>query len=121
MELSSKKIQHQYTVFLQTHRLWKNDVVYGLQQFEIEQKREDEYLQKINSILSPVIGMENYTAQVDVTMDFTQVQETQKTYNPDLPAIRSEFLIEENQPGSGPVGIPGALSNHPPLESDISE
>lgn len=90
-------------------------------QFEIEQKREDEYLQKINSILSPVIGMENYTAQVDVTMDFTQVQETQKTYNPDLPAIRSEFLIEENQTGSGPVGIPGALSNQPPLESDIPE
>ena len=90
-------------------------------QFEIEQKREDEYLQKINSILSPVIGMENYTAQVDVTMDFTQVQETQKTYNPDLPAIRSEFIIEENQTGNGPVGIPGALSNQPPLESDIPE
>ncbi|GAA0291170.1 flagellar basal-body MS-ring/collar protein FliF [Psychrosphaera haliotis] len=90
-------------------------------QFEIEQKREDEYLQKINSILSPVIGMENYTAQVDVTMDFTQVQETQKTYNPDLPAIRSELLIEENQTGNGPVGIPGALSNQPPLESDIPE
>lgn len=90
-------------------------------QFEIEQKREDEYLQKINAILSPVIGMENYTAQVDVTMDFTQVQETQKTYNPDLPAIRSEMLIEENQTGSGPVGIPGALSNQPPLESDIPE
>ncbi len=90
-------------------------------QFEIEQKREDEYLQKINSILSPVIGMDNYTAQVDVTMDFTQVQETQKTYNPDLPAIRSEFLIEENQTGNGPIGIPGALSNQPPLESDIPE
>lgn len=90
-------------------------------QFEIEQKREDEYLQKINAILSPVIGMENYTAQVDVTMDFTQVQETQKTYNPDLPAIRSEMLIEENQTGSGPIGIPGALSNQPPLESDIPE
>lgn len=90
-------------------------------QFEIEQKREDEYLQKIHAILSPVVGMENYTAQVDVTMDFTQVQETQKTYNPDLPAIRSEMLIEENQTGSGPVGIPGALSNQPPLESDIPE
>lgn len=90
-------------------------------QFEIEQKREDEYLQKIDAILSPVVGIENYTAQVDVTMDFTQIQETQKTYNPDLPAIRSEFLIEENQTGSGPVGIPGALSNQPPLESDIPE
>ena len=90
-------------------------------QFEIERKREDEYLTKINSILSPVIGLENYTAQVDVTMDFTQYQETQKTYNPDLPAIRSELLIEDNTTGNGSMGIPGALSNQPPLESDIPE
>jgi flagellar M-ring protein FliF len=90
-------------------------------QFEIERKREDEYLQKINSILSPVVGMENYTAQVDVTMDFTQVQETQKSFNPDLPAIRSEMLIENNSSGNGALGIPGALSNQPPLESDIPE
>ncbi|NVK23839.1 MAG: flagellar M-ring protein FliF [Gammaproteobacteria bacterium] len=90
-------------------------------QFEIERKREDEYLTKINSILSPVIGLDNYTAQVDVTMDFTQVQETQKTFNPDLPAIRSELLIENNSTGSGALGIPGALSNQPPLESDIPE
>lgn len=90
-------------------------------QFEIERKREDEYMAKINAILSPVVGMENYTAQVDVTMDFTQVQETQKTYNPDLPAIRSELLIEDNTTGTGSMGIPGALSNQPPLESDIPE
>ena len=90
-------------------------------QFEIERKREDEYMTKINSILSPVIGLENYTAQVDVTMDFTQYQETQKTYNPDLPAIRSELLIEDNTTGSGALGIPGALSNQPPMESDIPE
>ncbi len=90
-------------------------------QFEIERKREDEYMTKINSILSPVIGLENYTAQVDVTMDFTQYQETQKTFNPDLPAIRSELLIEDNTTGNGALGIPGALSNQPPLESDIPE
>lgn len=90
-------------------------------QFEIERKREDEYLAKINSILSPVVGLENFTAQVDVTMDFTSVQETQKTFNPDLPAIRSELLIEDNSTGNGALGIPGALSNQPPLDSNIPE
>jgi hypothetical protein len=38
MKLSSKQIQQQYRGFLQTHRLWKNNAVVGLQQFEIEQK-----------------------------------------------------------------------------------
>ena len=41
-------------------------------EYQLEQKREEEYLNKIDSILIPVLGYDNYTAQVDVTMDFTQ-------------------------------------------------
>jgi flagellar M-ring protein FliF len=45
-------------------------------EFEIERKREQEYLEKIDSILIPVLGLGNYTAQVDLTMDFSAVEET---------------------------------------------
>ncbi|HAS21786.1 MAG TPA: flagellar basal body M-ring protein FliF, partial [Idiomarina loihiensis] len=47
-------------------------------EYQIEQKREEAYLEKIDSILIPVLGYDNYTAQVDVTMDFTQREETQR-------------------------------------------
>ena len=90
-------------------------------EFEIEQKRESEYLEKIDSILIPVIGLGNYTAQVDVTMDFTNTEETARRYNPDLPALRSEMSVEDTSIGGGVGGIPGALSNQPPLEADIPE
>ncbi|RUO28006.1 flagellar basal body M-ring protein FliF [Aliidiomarina sedimenti] len=90
-------------------------------EYEIARQREQEYLDKIDNILSPVLGYGNYTSQVDVTMDFTQVEQTQRTYNPDLPAVRSEMIIEDNTVGSSVGGIPGALSNQPPLESDIPE
>ncbi|MBA3987508.1 MAG: flagellar basal body M-ring protein FliF [Idiomarina sp.] len=90
-------------------------------EYEIERQREQEYLDKIDNILSPILGYGNYTSQVDVTMDFTQVEQTQRTFNPDLPAIRSEMIIEDNTVGGGIGGIPGALSNQPPLESDIPE
>lgn len=90
-------------------------------EYEIEQKRETEYREKIDSILIPVVGIGNYTAQVDVTMDFTAVEQTQKRYNPDLPAVRSEMTVETNKLGGGAIGIPGALSNQPPLESNIPE
>lgn len=90
-------------------------------EYEIERQREQEYLDKIDNILSPILGYGNYTSQVDVTMDFTQVEQTQRTYNPDLPAVRSEMIIEDNTVGGGIGGIPGALSNQPPLESDIPE
>ncbi len=90
-------------------------------EYEIEQKREEEYRQKIDSILIPVLGPENYTAQVDLLMDFTATEQTQKRFNPDLPAVRSEMTAEENSVGGGSMGIPGALSNQPPVDANIPE
>ena len=90
-------------------------------EFEIEQKREQEYLNKIDSILIPVVGLGNYTAQVDIAMDFTNVEETQRRYNSDLPALRSEMKVEDTTIGGMLGGIPGALTNQPPLESEIPE
>jgi flagellar M-ring protein FliF len=90
-------------------------------EYEMERAREEEYRQKIDSILIPVLGVDNYTAQVDLLMDFTAVEQTQKRYNPDLPAVRSEMSIEENSIGGGLGGIPGALTNQPPLNSAIPE
>ena len=90
-------------------------------ELDIEQKREQEYMNKIDNILIPVVGLGNYTAQVDVTMDFTNVEETARRYNSDLPALRSEMKVEDNSFGGALGGIPGALSNQPPLESSIPE
>lgn len=90
-------------------------------EFEIAQKKEEEYRQKIDSILIPILGIDNYTAQVDLQMDFSTLEQTQKRFNPDLPAIRSEMTIEENSVGGGSMGIPGALSNQPPVDATIPE
>jgi flagellar M-ring protein FliF len=90
-------------------------------EYELEKKRESAYIEKIDSILIPVLGLGNYTAQADVTMDFTSVEQTQRSYNPDLPAIRSEMTVEDNSIGGVITGIPGALTNQPPLDSNIPE
>jgi flagellar M-ring protein FliF len=90
-------------------------------EYELEKQRESEYLSKIDSILIPVLGLGNYTAQADVSMDFTAVEQTQRSYNPDLPAIRSEMTVEDNSTGGVIAGVPGALSNQPPLDANIPE
>jgi flagellar M-ring protein FliF len=90
-------------------------------EYELEKKRESAYIEKIDSILIPVLGLGNYTAQADVSMDFTSLEQTQRTYNPDLPAIRSEMTTEENSVGGFIAGIPGALTNQPPADANIPE
>lgn len=90
-------------------------------EFEIEQKREKEYMDKIDTIMIPVVGLGNYTAQVDVAMDFTNTEETQRRYNSDLPALRSEMKVEDSTIGGLLGGIPGALTNQPPLDANIPE
>ena len=69
----------------------------------------------------PVVGLGNYTAQVDLVMDFSAVEETQKRYNPELTAVRSEMTREDNNIGGLAAGIPGALTNQPPVNSAIPE
>lgn len=90
-------------------------------ELELVQQKEAEYRTKIESILVPILGPDNFTSQVDVSMDFTAVEQTAKRFNPDLPALRSEMTVENNSTGGTTGGIPGALSNQPPMESDIPE
>ncbi|MCS6191570.1 flagellar basal-body MS-ring/collar protein FliF [Shewanella baltica] len=90
-------------------------------ELELVQQKEAEYRTKIESILVPILGPDNFTSQVDVSMDFTAVEQTSKRYNPDLPSLRSEMTVENNTTGGSSGGVPGALSNQPPMESNIPQ
>ena len=90
-------------------------------ELELVQSKEDEYRNKIQSILIPILGPENFTSQVDVGMDFTATEKTTKRYNPDQNAVRSEQTLETNSSGNPIAGIPGALTNQPPMPADIPE
>lgn len=89
--------------------------------FAHRQKVEESYIDRIESILVPFVGADGVRAQVTATMDFTATEQTRESFNPDLPALRSEQLVEEQRVGSGSGGVPGALSNEPPLEASAPE
>ena len=90
-------------------------------ELEISQSKENEYRNKIQSILIPILGPENFSSQVDVSMDFTSIEKTSKRFSPDQNAVRSEQTLETNSKGGGIAGIPGALSNQPPAPADIPQ
>lgn len=106
---------------LNTRELDK-DVVLAVKQMEYTHAMEAKLLNRVNSILQPVVGIDRFKAEVSADLDFTEVEQTDELYNPDLPALRSEQTLDENRVGNGlPVGIPGALSNQPPGASQVPE
>jgi len=90
------------------------DMILSSAQFEYKQKLESYYIERIERILSPIVGFEGVRAQVDAMVDFSVTETTQETFNPDLPSVRSENTVEEESRGGMIGGIPGALTNQPP-------
>ncbi|MGH1472231.1 MAG: flagellar basal-body MS-ring/collar protein FliF [Cellvibrionaceae bacterium] len=91
-------------------------------QREYTRKLEKDYTKRVNSILEPIVGVQNYRAEVSAEVDFTSVEQAAETFNPDLPAIRSEQTVEEaRSSGAETAGIPGALTNQPPGNAQAPE
>jgi flagellar M-ring protein FliF len=84
-------------------------------QFAYNRKLEQTYAERIRQLLEPIVGRGRVRATVNADLDFTVTERTKETFNPDLPALRSEQVSEDKSTGAnGPSGIPGALSNQPP-------
>jgi flagellar M-ring protein FliF len=79
---------------------------------------EEGLIERIDNILVPLFGKDNFRAQVTADVDFNQVEQTAETYKPNPSpdqAIRSQQTTEIINPLQGPQGIPGALTNQPPV------
>jgi len=90
-------------------------------QFEEEGKRQDVLRGKIERILSPILGVENFSVQVNVRMSFVANESTSKFHNNDQPSLRSQRKMESASNIGQAQGIPGALSNQPPGAANIPE
>ena len=84
-------------------------------QFDYTRRMESMLTQRVQNILQPVLGSDRYKAEVSAMVDFSAVESTSESFNPDQPALRSEQSVnEQRSSSSGPQGVPGALSNQPP-------
>ena len=76
--------------------------------------------ERIQAILAPLYGMGNVRAQVSADIDFSQTEQTAESYQPtptpSTATVRSQQLNEASDVGARATGgVPGALSNAPPL------
>ena len=88
---------------------------------QIKYKRDYEkaYEQKIEKLLSPILGgSEKVVAKVTIDFDFKQQNIVSEYYDPES-VVRSEQSTEEKREGTIPNeigGVPGAISNIGPVE-----
>lgn len=87
-------------------------------QIKYTRELEEGYIQRINAILTPLFGKGNFRAQVSADVDFNVTEQTAETYRPNPSpeqAIRSQQSSESQTRDQGPQGVPGALTNQPPV------
>lgn len=91
-------------------------------QFDYTHNVEQNYAERIERILSPVVGENSVRAQVVADIDFTRTEYTRESYDPELPAVRSEQKFEEQMLGNvNEGGAPGAIANEPPADANAPE
>lgn len=97
-------------------------LIIAAQHLDYTRKVENDVILRIRRLLSPIVGDENFKTEVSADLDFTEIEEAEESFNPDLPALRSESTVEEQQLGATtPGGIPGALTNQPPAGGQAPE
>ena len=80
---------------------------------------ENALASRLSAILEPLAGKEGFRAQVTVDVDFDERERTSETYGKNSPpnpqSIRSQQSVDAGGNRSGAGGIPGSLTNQPPV------
>ncbi|MCB1754134.1 MAG: flagellar M-ring protein FliF [Gammaproteobacteria bacterium] len=85
-------------------------------QFEYTRQLESLYAKRIEALLAPLVGEGNVRATVTADIDFSTNEQTQELFEGDAAQIRSEQSQDQiMKNGGAALGIPGALSNQPPV------
>lgn len=89
-------------------------------QLQYRMRLENIYRSRIESILTPLVGLGNARAQVNIEIDFTRTEITEETVDPKRNALVSEQNALDLTTKKEARGIPGALSNDPPAEVELT-
>ncbi|HHF2852826.1 TPA: flagellar basal-body MS-ring/collar protein FliF [Vibrio diabolicus] len=87
---------------------------------EYQKNVEKQIIQRAADMLTPIVGPSNFRVQVAADMDFSQVEETQEILD-NAPVVRNEHTIHNNSVDQIALGVPGSLSNQPPVTGEEVE
>ena len=97
------------------------DQVLADNQLEYRMRLENIYRNRIQSLVTPIVGSNNVNAQVNIEIDFTRREVSQEIVDPDASATLSEQSSLNVTAKKEAMGIPGAISNEPPQEATVNQ
>jgi flagellar M-ring protein FliF len=86
-------------------------------QMDYVTRLEEKIVRTAGAMLEPMLGAGNYRIRVSADVDFSQVDETRETLNNE-PVLLSETTLTDSAAGQLALGIPGALTNQPPVAAN---
>lgn len=91
--------------------------------FQLQLQVEERYRKALVALLSPMVGADNFSVEVNADIETSESQSTRETYPKDDRALRRE----EGNRATGTVtdnanaaGVPGALANQPPPATQVA-
>ena len=99
----------------------ENDVDSALTEKQLNHrlKIESLYRERILSLVTPIVGPGNITAQVNIEMDYTNTSTTEEIVDPESIATRSEQNSTDESTDRPARGVPGAVANQAPLAAEL--
>ena len=90
-------------------------------QLKYVQELQQSIARRIESIITPIVGASNVRAEATADVDFSTSEQAAEMYKPNQgsnPAtVRSQHSSESQNGGNVAAGVPGALTNQPPVPS----
>lgn len=92
-------------------------------QVQLQNKVEQRLIDAINTLLTPIVGAENFTAEVHTDLNFAEVQSTRESFPKDTAVVTQEegaWSADGNGAGGAAGGVPGTLSNQAPPAAQVA-
>lgn len=92
-------------------------------QVQLQNKVEQRLIDAITTLLTPIVGADNFTAEVHTDLNFAEVQSTRESFPKDTAVVTQEegaWSADGNGAGGTAGGVPGTLSNQPPPAAQVA-
>lgn len=89
---------------------------------DLQLRMEARYREALISLLTPILGRDNFSVEVSADVDASESQATRESFPEDGRVLRREEgrnMRNMSAPAAA-MGIPGALSNQPPAATNIA-